>query len=515
MGLVKNKTIKQQITIILVLALIGPTIAVVMNVLFAQRIDDRVVADMREEMGAKLAGLSEQLKANGLHTPENLADREAVKEKFKQMVRPLLEQNSQLKIGYNVYDGGFNMHAWMDPENREDVVVVFTQEELPPHLLSIMWSGRSPSPDHPFAIRSGRSLSPGHPSIIPPVRRRDLMRAYLPVTNNDQVVGRVWIEDRVVSDLSAFLFVKYSSLVIIIISLCVGVLGITLIIRNLLAQIDSINSGIGKLQEDLDYKLPSVPGELDMVTATVNQMARELREKRDLEMQLQRSERLAAIGHFVSGIAHELRNPLGIMRATAQLMEEELQDGAAVKEYTGIVKEQADRQNRIIQELLDFAKPSPPQLGSVDLNKLLDGVLTFTRAYLKEGGISLGINKQQDLPEVFADGEKLKQVIINLILNGAQAMPGGGHLEISTRAAEDNVVMEFADTGEGIPSENLEKIFNPFFTTRDTGTGLGLAISHQIIKMHGGTIDVKSSEGKGSVFTVTMPILSAGSDINV
>lgn len=488
MALVRNRTIKQQITIILIMVLIGPTAAILMNILFSQQVDDLVVAEKEAELEKSLTSLPEQLKSEGLDRAENLTNREDITDRFKKSVQSSLTRNPSLRIGYFLLAKRISLFAMTEPENRNSVVIKYTEGEPPP-----------PRP---------------HVKELP-VRERNIIRRTVPIVHDNKVVGILWIEDKIISDITKFLFVKYFSLIVIIVSLVGGILGITLIIKNLLRQINTINEGIVKLQEDLGYRIPKVPGELGRVAQTVNQMAKELSEKKKLEEQLQRSERLAALGHLVSGIAHELRNPLSIMRATVQLMEEEIEKPEEINQYTGIIIEQADRQNRIIQELLDFAKPSPPQLGPVDLNQLLDSVLTFTRAYLKNSNIELQVDKEKGLPKVLADGEKIKQVIINLIINGAQAMTEGGRLEIETRSDGNKAVIQFTDTGEGIAEENLENIFNPFFTTRDTGTGLGLAISHQIIKMHGGTIEVKSKIGEGTTFIVAIPIIKGEGDLDV
>jgi signal transduction histidine kinase len=143
----------------------------------------------------------------------------------------------------------------------------------------------------------------------------------------------------------------------------------------------------------------------------------------------------------------------------------------------------------------------------VNLNALLDSVLTFTGGYAKNKGVDLITEKQDNLPPVMADGEKIKQVMVNLILNGIQAIEKKGEMVIKTYTRGDKVIAEFTDTGPGIPREHLENIFNPFFTTKDTGTGLGLAISYQIMKMHHGAIEVESSEGKGSTFRMILPAL--------
>ncbi|MBA1334201.1 MAG: GAF sensor signal transduction histidine kinase [Firmicutes bacterium] len=486
MGLFKNRTIKQQITTILVLVLIGPTAAILMNILFSQQIDDLAFSQKRDELDGMLASLSDRFTSEGLNIPGNLAEQGYLEGKYREIVQPLLSESPKLKISYYIISRRINLHARTEPDGKNTISVKVTE-------------GGPPLP-RPHMAYSGRT--------------RNVITRAMPVTYNGEPVGILSVEDILISDISRVLFVRYFSLAIIVVSLAAGTLGITFIVKNLLRQVNSINDGILKLQEDLDYRIPPIPGELGKVAQAVNHMAKELKEKKRLEDQLQRSERLAALGQLVSGIAHELRNPLSIIRATVQLMEKELNAHEGISEYTGIVKEQADRQNKIIQELLDFAKPAVPQLVPVDLNQLLDSVMTFTRAYLKDSNVVLSIEKEKELPKILADGEKIKQVILNLILNGVQAMPDGGELKIKTYSTEGKTVIEFSDTGVGIPQENLEKIFNPFFTTRDGGTGLGLAIAHQIVKMHQGTLEARSVRGKGATFTVTIPAMQSEGDAN-
>lgn len=485
MGFLKNRTIKQQITTILVLVLIGPTVAILLNIFFSQQVDDLAFSQKRDELDGMLASLLDSFKSEGLNIPDNLSDQRYLESRYREIVHPLLSENPKLKINYYILSLRINLHARTEPDGKNSVSVK-PLERTPP----------GPRPDH--MEFSGRT--------------RNVITRAAPVTFNGELVGVLSVEDSIISDISRVLFVRYFSLAIIAISLVAGMLGITLIFRNLLGQVNRINYGIVKLQEDLDYRIPPIPGELGKVAEAINHMAKELKGKKRLEDQLQRSERLAALGQLVSGIAHELRNPLSIIRATMQLMEKELDDRKGIGEYTGIVKEQADRQNKIIQELLDFAKPTVPQLVPVDLNQLLDSVMTFTRAYLKDRNVALSIEKEKELPRILADGEKIKQVILNLILNGVQAMPDGGDLKIKTYCTEEKVVMEFSDTGVGIPWKNIEKIFNPFFTTRDGGTGLGLAIAHQIVKMHQGTLEARSVMGKGATFTVTIPAMQLEGD---
>lgn len=334
-----------------------------------------------------------------------------------------------------------------------------------------------------------------------------MVRKPLPVITEDGLTGILWVEDRIPTDFFKFMSIRYFSFIITGISLIGGIIGTTILIKNILKDINIIKNGIGKLKNNLGSRIPRISGELDQVAETINQMAFELEEKKKLEEQLHRSERLAALGQLVSGIAHELRNPLGIIRATVQIMEKSVKEKKEVEEYTSIIKEQVDRQNRIIKELLDFARPSPPRMEPVNLNALLDSVLTFTGGYAKNKGVDLITEKQDNLPPVMADGEKIKQVMVNLILNGIQAIEKKGEMVIKTYTRGDKVIAEFTDTGPGIPREHLENIFNPFFTTKDTGTGLGLAISYQIMKMHHGAIEVESSEGKGSTFRMILPAL--------
>ena len=259
------------------------------------------------------------------------------------------------------------------------------------------------------------------------------------------------------------------------------------------------------MQEDGDKRLPSMPGEIGEVVQAINNMADNLKKKKRLEEELMRSERLVALGRLVTGVAHELRNPLGIVKATVQVMEGEFKTQQGLKEYTDVICEQIDRGNNVIKELLDFGRPSKPIVSPTELNGLLESVLTFTYPMLRQNKIELEKCFESNLPLVNLDKDRIKQVFVNLIINAIQAMEGGGKLIIKSIVNEETIEVNFIDSGSGIEANDLPQVFDPFYTTRDDGAGLGLSISYQIIYMHKGKIWVSETSPKGTTLAVSIP----------
>jgi signal transduction histidine kinase len=224
----------------------------------------------------------------------------------------------------------------------------------------------------------------------------------------------------------------------------------------------------------------------------------------EIEEQLRRADRLSALGELSAGLAHEIRNPLGSIRGTAEILQDGIPPGDPRAEFAQILVREVDRLNRVVRDFLDFARPAEPDRGPLDLNDLLRDVLALTRQQAVKQGIELKLTAGA-IPPVAARGEQLRQAFLNLVLNAMQAMPHGGTLQVATEPRDDLVLVRFQDTGVGIPAEHLARIFNPFFTTRQEGTGLGLAITHRIVQGHSGRIDVTSRPGAGTTFTLTFP----------
>lgn len=336
---------------------------------------------------------------------------------------------------------------------------------------------------------------------------RDETFEYLtPVFINNQLVAVAWADERlhpIFAQSRSFLSAtKYIALLV----LFVGAAGALLVIHNLASSVSMVKLGLKEMEKDLTRLLPEMPGETGQIALAINKMAISLAEKERLEYEIQRSERLTSLGRLVTGVAHELRNPIGVVKAAVQVMETEYADTPGIKEFTTVIKEQIDRQNRVIQELLDFGRPSREMIQPVKVNSLMEKVLTFTLPMLNQSEIRLDVTFDKDLPQILADPARLKQVFVNLILNSIQAMPDGGSLTIKSYLQNDSIYIEFKDTGLGISPDDLPKIFDPFYTTKDTGTGLGLSISHQIVKNHKGTIHVSSAPGEGTVFKVILPV---------
>jgi PAS domain S-box-containing protein len=238
-------------------------------------------------------------------------------------------------------------------------------------------------------------------------------------------------------------------------------------------------------------------------------VGRDLTEQRRMEAQLVQSAKMASLGVMAGGIAHELRNPLGIISASAQLLLEHPDDAQLRGQCAQKIHAATQRASVIIENLLKFGRPVDQQMREIDLLAVLEETLALLAHQVTLQEVTLRKEFQPDLPRVHGNPQVLQQVFTNLILNACNAMPQGGTLSVATRATEIGwVEIRFSDTGRGIPPEHLPKIFDPFFTTMPVGKGigLGLSISYSIVQQHRGTIEVESRVGQGTTFTVRLPV---------
>ncbi|GAB4302631.1 MAG: ATP-binding protein [Myxococcota bacterium] len=235
-----------------------------------------------------------------------------------------------------------------------------------------------------------------------------------------------------------------------------------------------------------------------------------LDEKQQLEEQLIRSGRLQALGELTAGLAHEIKNPLASIKGAAEIITDEIPKDSPRWKMVEIQKRELERLSSILERFLSFARPQKFNVSKVNLGDILDNVVTLMDAQLKKQNISVIKPSMEEPLIINGDKEKLTQVFINLILNAKEAMPDGGEIKlhslIAARGKHSYYVIEVSDTGVGVPKELREKIFNPFFSTKDTGSGLGLSISANIIAQHNGFIEAGENEdGKGARFSVFIP----------
>ena len=235
---------------------------------------------------------------------------------------------------------------------------------------------------------------------------------------------------------------------------------------------------------------------------------------------LRKADRLTALGQLSAGIAHEIRNPLGSIKGSIEILENSISQDHPKHEFIQIIKEETVRLNSIVSEFLQFARPPKPVVEPASLNDLIESTLVLFEK--QKAGAKIEIRKKLDakLPLIKMDSDQMRQVLLNVILNGMQAMPDGGVMELKSGLgdAQETMFVEISDTGIGIDQENLDHVFDPFFTTKPQGTGLGLAISHQLVANHGGRISVRKNQDRGVTFRIELPlsaparISSSGSD---
>ncbi|NOX90028.1 MAG: PAS domain S-box protein [Calditrichaeota bacterium] len=230
---------------------------------------------------------------------------------------------------------------------------------------------------------------------------------------------------------------------------------------------------------------------------------RDLRDIKSLEKKVERSQRLASLGRMAAGIAHEIRNPLSSIKGFAQYFRNKFPPGSEDRNYATVMVNEVDRLNRVIQDLLNFAKPQEPNFSAVKIQPLILHVLKLIQSEIKEKNIRVIKDFSDEVAGIIlADEDMLTQVFLNMFINAIEATEPGGRLRIGIRENAKHVTIEIEDNGSGIPREHLPRIFDPFFTSKKGGTGLGLAIVYRIMESLHGEIEVQSEPGKGTVFTL-------------
>jgi signal transduction histidine kinase/iron only hydrogenase large subunit-like protein len=268
----------------------------------------------------------------------------------------------------------------------------------------------------------------------------------------------------------------------------------------------AVAQGIAEAEYCLPYLLEQSKKIYQQLKKSHSQLQISHQELEQAQAHLLRTEKLASLGQLSAGVAHEINNPLGTIMIYAHLLLKGLDKEDPRREDLELIISEANRAKEIVQGLLSFARETKLRQGQMNVNDLLEDVLGLIVNQSLFHNIKMEKSFAQDMPTIIADETKLKQVFLNIILNAAQAMEGNGKLTINTIIDKKRIKIKIQDTGPGIPPEIMGKLFSPFFTTKEKGTGLGLAISYGIVERHGGKIDVNSELGKGSTFTISLPI---------
>ncbi len=239
------------------------------------------------------------------------------------------------------------------------------------------------------------------------------------------------------------------------------------------------------------------------------------KERSKLQEQLRHADRLATLGQLAAGVAHEINEPLGSMLGFAQLARKHPELPEEARQDIDKIEAASLHAREIVKKLMLFGRQTPPQKTQVNINKMVEEGLYFIKSRCKKNDIEIKLSLLPDMPEITADQSQIYQVLVNLVVNAVQAMPGGGLLTISTRFDDASISMIVEDAGIGMDKETRKKIFLPFFTTKEIneGTGIGLSVVHGIITSHGGRINVESEPGKGTRFEILLPIKSRGEDL--
>jgi two-component system NtrC family sensor kinase len=272
-------------------------------------------------------------------------------------------------------------------------------------------------------------------------------------------------------------------------------------------EIEHLAGSLDQMARQLEAEKHELEEWADTLEKKVDQRADEMRK---IHSQLFRSEKLASLGKLAAGVAHEINNPLTGILTNSSLLLEDLDKDHPWRDDVEVMVKETIRCREIVKRLLDFARQTKPQKRLASINALIETIVLLVRNQASFRNVAIERNLSDIIPDVLVDPDQIQQVFVNIILNAAEAMNKGGTLSIQTALSPDSqsIVVSFADTGPGIPEAVRENIFDPFYTTKEHGTGLGLSITYGIVEQHGGSISVESTVGKGSTFTIRLPLLA-------
>jgi signal transduction histidine kinase len=259
----------------------------------------------------------------------------------------------------------------------------------------------------------------------------------------------------------------------------------------------SLQAMVGKIMEDKA-----------LLQAQLQELQRLNKELREAQNTIIRTEKLASVGRLAAGLAHEIGNPLGIILGYIDLLKSGAKETGESRDYLLRIEEEIARIHHVIRSLLDFCRQSSAQSTEVDVNLLIREIIDLVACQRTFHAIEIRTDLAEDIPMAFMEAEKLRQVLINLLLNSADAMPRGGTITIRSAREDDTLILEVKDTGTGIPPEHMDKVFDPFFTTKEEGkgTGLGLSVCMGLIESMGGTIGLHSEKDKGTTAVISLPL---------
>lgn len=494
MALSKFQTLKNQLIIIVLIALLLPSAAMLYDIYYASKTDDVLIAEAEKKLEQITSFVSNNI-YNQINNEEMVYSNEELVGIFNLVAESLANGNYPgvrlclyVTETNQIYIQGY-LHEFGDrlsEEKKERDQRIY--DEAKEGIAAVQASGT-------FITRLGNTWDD------------QFLEHLVPIKVNNQIVAVLWAEERMhpifAKGKHVRLFVRYVVFTVFGLGVCFTLLTIT----NMVNRIRSIKNGLIQLEYNLNYQLPELPGEMGQISGAINKMARGLAEKEQEIEHYKRQEDLMAMGRLTTEIAHELRAPVSIIQATAEAMEASSRDATDIKDYINRIEQQVDRHNKLIQELLEFGRPNPGAVEMLDLNELIDVIMSYVKPLLEKNDILLNyINTSTESLYIDGNADKLKQVFINLIVNAIEAMQPKGKLTIQIRAEEDQAVITVRDTGKGISQEDLQNIFEPFYTRKAGGNGLGLAISKRIIQIHSGSIEVESKAYSGSVFTVRLPV---------
>jgi signal transduction histidine kinase len=336
-----------------------------------------------------------------------------------------------------------------------------------------------------------------------------------PIRYNSDIIGVTWVRIHIENDLPV---IKLKQIVnaTAIISL-LGFIVLMLVSSLLGGEVQGIKKEMEGIRHNPALRLRKRWGIFGYIAASINDMLNTIEEENSqrqvLEKELHQKEKLASLGNMIAGVAHEVKTPLAIIKTRIQMWQQEVNKNTEIAEHISpgsmqMVIDETNRLSTLVKRLLIFSRPIDNKIKPADINKLIGEVVSFIDIEKKNQGISVRYDHDSDIPYIRLDENAIKQVLINVLENSIEAMPDGGSIFISAGLVpgKSKMKIEISDTGKGIPDEIFNKIFDPFFTSKESGVGLGLSISYEIIKAHHGEIFFSNNSGKGTKCTIELPL---------